>query len=214
MGRTLLLGLVLLCFTASLGFAVPLKPLSPLDTLETFNGRVDLVAKAHIVKILLTGADRAADRWFQVELSGRTAPLRSFSADPAQILFWRGNLVVIVPGERKALHFSVPGFAPGPKLARELDDLLDGYNTTRIETATAIISRSGPQLEPTGGDESPRVDLEKTVGPFYQSPGGGVGDGGCGTSCSQSCADGSSCSVTCGPNRCAHCSCPASCSCT
>ncbi|MDP9122553.1 MAG: hypothetical protein M3O15_14490 [Acidobacteriota bacterium] len=149
----------------------------------------------------------------------------ALQADNAEVLLWRGHLVVIAPRTGKALHFSIPGMEAEvrsaelpdradrripPPDAVELDGRLGGqFELTRVATATAIISRSGPRaLLP----DEPLALLR--ANDDVQDLGGGTGVGTCGASCSTSCRDGSSCSTSCGANLCAHCSCPASCTCS
>jgi hypothetical protein len=137
----------------------------------------------------------------------------------AQVFFWRGHLAVLAAQEGKALHFSIPGLdtPQGPATGRlapgaDFDALLARYELTKIETATAIVSGQGPRptLDREWGE--PRSGT-KELDPLTPPPEpGGVGS--CGVSCSISCADGSSCTATCGPKRCAACTCPASCACS
>jgi hypothetical protein len=174
--------------------------------------------------------DGIADRLYRVETYGPPAPL-ALRVRSAQVLFWKGHLVVIAPEKEQAIHFSLPAFegksylpasVPGPRgqRAADLDTLLGAlYDLTRIDTATAILSRAGQlglslaEVE-TGQDLEPGL-ISLGMGLIAQNPDPlPPGDGGCGGSCQISCRDGSSCSASCGPNRCASCSCPASCTCT
>jgi hypothetical protein len=214
--------LTVVCLAAAVIGAEPVKPFSPLDTVETLAGRVDVFSEDHRVTVLLTGEDGSGERLFEVEVIGRAALPQPFTTDSAQVLYWRGHLVVIAPGIGKALHFSIPGHERGkvPLLdaerpvrnSAELDQRLRSrYELTRIKTVAAIGSRSGPRALLHDDEELLRQSpLEKI---FYQDPNPPPGDGSCGSSCNTACRDGSTCSVTCGPNRCAKCSCPAACVC-
>jgi hypothetical protein len=189
-----------------------------LDTVKTLQGDVELHSVGQTVVVTLRG--ETGNHVFRVEtnlLTGLPAP---FHTAAGEVLFWRGNLVVVAPREAKAWHFSLRGAEVQanpegkPLPGAELDATLRAsYELTRIAEATAVISRSGPKAfeeqEPKGVKgvfEGTDID--------YQDTGGGGGLGTCGRTCSMSCGDGSSCSASCGPNRCASCSCPASCSCS
>lgn len=152
------------------------------------------------------------------------------AAESAQILTWEGNLVFLAPEEGKAFHFVIPSVdlqvrrdaaarrLPLEVSAEDIDALAARYDLTRIETATEILSWSGPaasQPEPAAGltrgflksDIDYSIYADPVV-PFNPS------QGSCGTSCATTCGDGSKCSVSCAPGECSHCSCPASCNCS
>ncbi len=225
MRPVLKVGLVL-CFAASAAVANPIEPIrvvSPLDTVERLSGRVEVQSQDGVVKVALHEKD-SAGHLFIVETEGIGQPL-SLRAASAEVFLWRGHLVVIASRQGKALHFSIPdvearpGAKPvdlpwvGPKSdTRDLDALLkERYELTRIDTATAIISRGGPQAFLIGQErESGPLDKQD---PLYVPPDPGSGNGSCGSSCTIACGDGSNCSVTCASNRCASCTCPPSCQC-
>jgi hypothetical protein len=226
MRPTLKVGLVL-CFAASVAVANPIEPIrvvSPLDTVERLTGRVEIHSDSRAVTVALHGNDSADGHLFIVETEGIEQPI-SLRAASAEVFFWRGHLVVIVSRQGKALHFSIPGIdaTSGAKPVdmpwvgtksdiRDLDAWLEErYELTRIDTATGIISRGGPQAflvdQEAGGGPLDKQD------PFYVPPDPGSGNGSCGVSCSITCGDQSTCSVTCASNRCASCTCPPSCTC-
>lgn len=209
---------ITLCLAASLASAEPIqiKTASPLDMLETLQGAVELSRTGQNVAITIRGLDPAADRLFKVEITSLTGVPSSFRTASAEVLYWGGHLVVVAPREGKALHFSIPGFDDLPRASQEprsipvasqLNTVLrEKYQLSEIDAA-AIISRGGPRaFQP---DEAVKKILGREAD--NQDPGSGVG--GCGTSCTINCADGSSCSANCSTRRCASCSCPASCVC-
>jgi len=183
-----------------------------------------------VVVALDEQGDGVADWLYRVETYGRPAPL-ALRVRSAQVLFWKGHLVVVAPEIEQAIHFSLPAFEgksyplsnvqrPRGQRAADLDALLAGlYDLTRIDTATAILSRAGRL-----GISLEQIETSQDLEPGLTALGMGLtaqnptpappGDGSCGSSCSISCQDGSSCDLSCGPNRCAHCTCPLSCSCT
>lgn len=210
------------CFTlflaASLASAEPIqvKTASPLDTLETLQGAVELSRTGQNVAISIRGLDPAADRLFKVEITSLTGAPASFRTASGEVLYWGGHLVVVAPREGKALHFSIPGFDELPRASKEprsipvashLNAVLrEKYQLAEIDAA-AIISRGGPRAF------QPEEAMKKILGQEADNQDPGSGVGGCGTSCNINCADGSSCSANCGTRRCASCTCPASCSC-
>ena len=210
MTRALVGCAVLVMLAGSAGFAAePVKgpPLSPLSVVQTFRGDVEMRTSGQTVVVTLRDAD--GDHLFRVETSLLTGlpQIRSTGAD---ILFWQGHLVVKAPNDGKAWHFSVPGLDRSRRPGKELDAQLRAtYELTRIDTASAIISRSGPGAlsEPLLRGVFANMDTE------YQDPGSGGGVGSCGLTCTITCGDGSSCSASCVANRCASCSCPATCTC-
>ncbi|HVF58371.1 MAG TPA: hypothetical protein VNJ70_00945 [Thermoanaerobaculia bacterium] len=204
---------------ASAAAAEPVQPASPLDRVQSFRGTVEVSTEADTVLVVLTEAG-GGTHLFRVETTGHPALPVAFRAEAAEVLLWRGHLVVIARRARQALHLSIPGALP-PRRGVQLEQtphprdveasLRASYDLTRIDTATAIISRSGPLALVPGSGGRNRI-FEQEID--YDDPGGGGGPGGCGTACSISCGDGSSCSATCQPPRCARCSCPASCTCS
>jgi hypothetical protein len=187
--------------------------MSPLSFVQTLHGDVEMRSSGQTVVVTVRAED--GDHLFKVE-TDLLAGLPQLSATAAEVLFWRGHLVVTTLREGKAWHFSVPGMdalrnpEDPPLPGRALDARLRAsYELTRIDTAAAITSRSGPGTFEGLRGVFDRVDTE------YQDPtsGGTGGVGSCGASCTTTCGDGSSCSATCVPNRCASCSCPATCTC-
>jgi hypothetical protein len=204
---------------ASAGLAQPARPLAPLETVEILRGWVDVQTTGETVSVQVGRPDGTIDRVFKVEVADAGLPV-FLKSDSAQVFFWRGHLAVLTAQEGRALHFSIPGFAasPGPATGRpvpgaDLDALLARYELTKIATATAILSGQGPRALVDRGWGEPR-SRSKVIDPYTPPPETGGGVGSCGVSCSISCADGSSCSATCGSKRCAACACPASCTCS
>lgn len=211
---------ITLCFATSLAFAEPInvKTASPLDTLETLQGAVELSRTRQNLTVSVRGLDPAADRLFNIETTSLTGIPASFRTASAEVLYWGGHLIVVAPREGKALHFSIPGFDELPRatkeprstpIASQLNTVLrEKYQLIQIDAA-AIISRGGPRAFQPEQEETVKKILGREAD--NQDPGSGVGS--CGTSCNINCADGSSCSANCSTRRCASCSCPASCLC-
>lgn len=212
------------CFFASAAFAAPkppTKPISPLDTVETLQGRLNVRSDGRVFAVTIEKPDGGGFRRFDVELESGTGTALDFQADAGEIHYWRGHLVVVAPQERKAFHFSMKDLVRPARMmdaplasasdAAELDAMLRSkYELTRSDRAVAISSLGGPRALEAGGELRSRIapaDID------YQDPGGGGGLGTCGASCSITCGDGSNCSTSCTGTRCASCSCPASCSC-
>jgi hypothetical protein len=220
--KTLLAFFPVFCFgIAAQALAEPVRLVSPLDSVETLQGHVDLRSLGKITLLTLSRPDGTVDRFFRVETSGQKELPGAFAADGAQILYWRGHLAVIAPREGKAIHFSIDGIehvaAPVQRPVAVLPEpaafdrsLRTRYELLRIEDATAIVSMGGPRAHRAAAEAMRSLSAEDD----YQDPGSGVGVGSCGRSCSILCGDGSSCTTSCGSNRCASCSCPASCSCS
>jgi hypothetical protein len=222
--RRISLTILVLCLVASAAVAGPARnELLEAGVLQTFSGRIDVVNQGQGMEMKL--ATDSGDRWFRVETRSLTPLPRSFSAGSAEVYYWQGHLLVMVPQEKRALFFSLRDFRParpapwikenlGPvRDAGALDALLSGYEVTRVSSAVMIASSQGPRaLEAIsiGGSGEDHNFRDKV---FYQDPGGGGGSANCSTNCSTHCGDGSSCSVTCVSPRCASCDCPASCSC-
>jgi hypothetical protein len=213
------------CLSAGVAMAAPLVSASPLDAPERLTGHVDLRTEGPFVLISVGRVAGIVDRVFKVETAGSLDLPISFATDSSQLLFWKGHLAVIAPRERKAFLFLISEMEPtealpGDDSARthlplmsRLETQLRGYELTRISDVTALVSRSVPEGLREGGEGR---WLNLFDHDDYQDPGsGGTGGvGSCGVSCSTTCGDGSNCSATCGSNRCAHCSCPASCTCS
>jgi hypothetical protein len=202
--------------------AAPKLPMVPLQTIEALSGAVHVHGDVRTFVVTLTPADGSGLRQFEIETAADPTRAIDWSAKSADVYYWMGHLVVAAPQERKALHVSVKGVerllrprTDGPQLdsasaLAELDALLSaGNDLTRVETATSIVSKNEKALKVPEGikHQAGRMDTD------YQDYGSG-GLGTCGSSCSTSCGDGSSCSATCSSPRCAHCSCPASCTCS
>lgn len=196
---------------------------------------VRTVSGAAIVALDENG-DGYLDRMFTIQDSSLELAPVGLSATRAHILSWPGHLVVIAPGPGKALHFSLTTEAklalPGNDVGSwavpdpaELDTiLLAHYELGRFDTATSIGSRWGRMervsLDQIAGWSEERLrDLvpasQPSIIPQNPTPDPG-GLGTCGTSCTQTCGDGSHCSISCPAPRCATCGCPngADCHCT
>ena len=207
-----LLILVLVIGLAASAAAEPIRLMSPLEKLENVQGSAVVRKTGHSLVVILPGQD-GGDRWFRVETSkdGASQLPSGFRSDDAQVHYWMGHLVLIANGS--AWHFSVPGLdkflskaAETPDSA-ELASLVSGYQVKEVQVS-AIYSASGPRarhLNDGLGSIFENIDDQQDIG---------NGLGSCGSTCSITCGDGSSCSATCGSNRCARCSCPASCSCS
>ncbi|HYX25754.1 MAG TPA: hypothetical protein VFC23_16495 [Thermoanaerobaculia bacterium] len=216
--KRIVIAVLALGLASAVAFAKPTRSGVEPGVLETLTGHMDVVNHGQTVVVKLAGD--AGDRWFRIETSNLNPLPSSFSASSAEILYWQGHLLLLAPRDRKAVLFSMPGFIPGRVLASEaenlgparsasdLDAFLAGYEVTRIDTATEITSAQGPRARLVIEKRTPETKA------FTQPPNPGGGPGGCGTSCTIACADGSSCSTNCASPRCATCSCPASCTCS
>ncbi|HEX3554633.1 MAG TPA: hypothetical protein VIA62_15530 [Thermoanaerobaculia bacterium] len=209
--------LLAFCLASSGAIAKPARSNPQPGALETLTGPMDVDVKGQRVVVKMSAA--AGERWFRVATSGPAPLPSSFSADSAEAFYWQGHLLLLVPRDRKAIQFSMPGFMPARvpapaegsgevRSVSDLDTLLVGYEVTRIDTATEIISAQGPRALLVIEERKPSPK-QFTPPP---NPGGGLGT--CGSSCSITCGDGSTCSATCTSPRCASCNCPASCSCS
>jgi len=198
-------------------------PVSPLDSIETLTGALRVHGDGRTFVVTINQLNGSGRRQFEIETEDRPGRTIDFSAESAEIHFWMGHLVVVAPKERKALHFSADGIdklmrpgTDGPQLdsisaLEELDSLLRAnYDLTRIETVSSIVSKNEQALKLPPGIKQ---EIGRSVDIDNQDTGGG-GLGGCGASCNVTCGDGSICSASCIAPRCAHCSCPASCSCS
>jgi hypothetical protein len=237
-GDLLVVALIIVAVSSGAASAAPLSPLPPKIALppEALSGHLDMYMKDQAIVVdLRASTDGAVDRQFRVEVSESAGLLpSSFHSDAARIAFWTGHLVVIADRERQIYHFSVAGFDP-PNLSRDRHELparaqeagslvASGYKMTRITGALGLISNTPAEARslnvPPGavpgasfltdccatGDDSCCLDYQD-----YNSGGGGSS---CAGWCTISCRDNSTCSVTCSSPSCAHCSCPASCSCS
>ena len=209
----------LLALALAVSFAVPawagLDPvMSPLDRLETLEGSIVVRRTGQALVMTLSGQETHG-RWFRVDAARGASLPAGFRADSARVLYWMGHLVLMAEG--KAWHFSIPGrdpivsaagLAPQVPDDAELEALLRGHQVIQVK-ASAIYSAGGPRASRLN------EGLRNIFGheDDQQDPGTGT-IGSCGTSCSITCGGGSHCSVTCGAPRCAHCACPASCSCS
>jgi len=206
-----ILGLFLLVGLAPSAWAEPVKLLSPLETLDSLHGPAVVRKTGQTLVVTLPSQD-GNDNWFRIEAAQGTALPAGFRADSAQVHFWMGHLVLLADG--KAWHFSVPGLDRFISQEGQVPDssemagLTRGYDLKEVEVS-AIYSADGPQARRL--NEGLRNIFATDID--YDDPGSG-GIGSCGKTCSISCGDGSTCTASCGPNRCAHCSCPASCSCS
>jgi hypothetical protein len=215
----LVLALCLLASAASAASKTPTEHVSPLDTIQTLQGSLTVRSDGRVFAITIEKPEGGGFRRFDVELESGKGPAFDFRAEAGEIHYWRGHLVVVAPRERKAFHFSMKDLVRPARMmdaplasasdAAELDSMLRSkYELTRSE-AVAISSLGGPRALEAGGELRSRIAPEID----YQDPGGGGGLGTCGSSCTITCGDGSSCSTSCLGTRCASCTCPASCSC-
>lgn len=196
---------------------MPQPATSPLDTLEVLRGPVE--AQTEGAWVTLTFGDEKAEKFkiFRVELDRSSLPV-SFDIDAGEVYYWGGHLIVLAPAKGQGWHFSVPGSdesakrRPGVRPSMDaMKALLTRYDLTEVPAA-GLASYSGPKaLQP----ERPSALGSTALGfePENQDP-GGTGVGTCGDGCSISCRDGSTCTISCGPNRCATCTCPLSCVCS
>ncbi|HEX5716470.1 MAG TPA: hypothetical protein VF179_09940 [Thermoanaerobaculia bacterium] len=206
------LALVLALGLATSALAEPVQLTSPLENLVTVQGSAVVRKTGQTLLVTLPSQD-GYGRWFRIEASqGGTSLPGSFRADSAEVLYWMGHLVLMAEGS--AWHFAVPGLdklisheAQVPDGA-ELAQLTRGYDLKEIEVS-AIYSANGPRANRLN-EGLRRIFANEDD---HQDPGSG-GIGTCGKTCTISCGDGSSCSASCGGTRCAHCTCPASCSCS
>ena len=211
----------LLCSVAAAAEPARMVPSldDPLESLETLAGSVDVQSEGERVFVTLRAQDPAGERLFIVETEGPSGlSASSYSYGDAEVLFWKGHLVVIAARDGQALHFSIPGVdarsTPAQDRARRTPDpakldahLREGYELTRIDRVTALISRGGPRaFDPIDRGELKVAPREEPKEP--------TGVGSCGKSCTITCGDNSSCSVSCGETRCASCTCPALCKCS
>jgi hypothetical protein len=204
-------------------FAAPPIPgppvVSPLDTVETLTGSVQVRGDGRTFTVTVARPGGGVLRKFELEADQPAGPAVQLDAKAAEVHFWNRHLVVVAPGERKALHFSMLGpersIRPnlgGPQIdsasaLAELDTLLrTTYDLTRIESVTSIISKNAQALKVQAG-----IGQQTGAEVDNQDYGGGLGT--CGSSCTITCGDNSGCSANCTPPRCSSCSCPASCSC-
>lgn len=196
----------------------PTLPVSPLDTVETIRGTVEVKAEGRAAVVTVEKPDGSGLRRFDVDLQEPSSFLEIGSA-PGEIRSWRGHLVVVSPTSGEALHFALadivrPARIPVAPLSTasevaDLDRVLGSrYQLTKV-AALGITSLSGPRALEAGSEIR---SLLAPVNYDYQDPGPG-GIGSCGASCNITCGDGSTCQATCSGTRCASCSCPASCSC-
>jgi hypothetical protein len=205
------LALVLALGLAASALAEPIQLMSPLENLETVQGSA-VVRKAGQALLVTLSSQDGYGRWFRIEASQGSSLPGSFRADSAEVLYWMGHLVLIAEG--RAWHFAVPGLdklisqeAQVPDGA-QLAQLTRGHDLKEIKVS-AIYSANGPRANRLN-EGLRRIFANEDDN---QDPGSG-GLGTCGKSCTISCGDGSSCSASCGGVRCAHCTCPASCSCS
>lgn len=203
-------------FLAGMAWPAFAAPTSPLDFLTVLDGPAEVQTRGNWLFVTSGGKDSGQDRIFRVETVDLSAPV-SFQASSSKILYWDGHLIVLDPKQDRAWHFWIPGAderskgMPGARPEADgLKALLADHEVTRV-AAYEISSHSWRKGRPTppGGVVSAPLLYQ----PEHQDP-GGAGVGTCGTKCSTECGDGSKCETSCGPNRCATCTCPASCSCS
>lgn len=210
-----LLGLFL--FLAGVAGPASAAPTSPLDFLEVLNGPAEVQTRGNWLFVTFGAKDSGRDRIFRVEAADLSTPI-SFQTSSSRILYWDGHLILLDQKQNRAWHFWIPGVdernkaLPGARPEAEgLKALLADYEVIRV-VAYEISSHSWLKgLRPTRPDGLLNTPL--MYQPDNQDP-GGAGVGTCGTKCSITCGDNSQCETSCGSNRCATCTCPASCSCS
>lgn len=206
----LLVGLVLAGIAAPVS-AAPARPAALLDFVEVLQGPVKVETRETWVVINFKEQDSERARTFRIDGADLDGPV-ALQASSSRILYWSGHLILLDQNAARAWHFWIPGMEennkkrPGVRPETEgLKALLADYEVTRI-VANEISSHSwkAPGISRLGAP----VSAPFKDGPENQDPGGT-----CGTQCSITCGDGSFCDATCAPNRCASCTCPASCTC-
>lgn len=202
----------------------------PPQHLQSASGRVEMQTAGRVVTLVVLGEQGEIHQRLRVKTATATDLPRLVTAESAQVLTWEGNLIFLAPEEGKAFHFIIPSVdlpvrrnaaarrVPLKVSAEDLDALAARYDFTRIETATEILSWSGPvasRPEPNAGLTRGFLGSEIDY-PVYTDPEApfNPSQGSCGRSCQTTCGDGSQCSVSCAAGKCSHCSCPASCSCS
>lgn len=212
-------GLALL-FCATAAFAASPRLPDP-NAVRTYSGAVNVHTEGTSVIVALSrDAEGSVETIFHVDSRDAARLGLSLQAKAAQVVTWTGHLLVLVPDQGQALHFSIPGFeskvrlslVDGKDLTRIDPAALDArleqtYRLTTLDSASEIGSRTG-QLPIMRVDDQAaqahwlaqsRPPLRHQAGAMntepYQ-PDTGSGSGG-GSSCSQSCPNGASCSITC-----------------
>lgn len=201
----------------------------PLQTPETWQGRIEMEQQEGQVALALFDDRGGIVRRFSVEAALPEGFPASFEAQAAEVLAWEGNLVIVASEEGQAFHFAIPAIdqqirrsarTRGLKLEidpEELDrELAAQHRLIRVDTARVILSKGGPAAELPFGPVPGMRGIAKSsdIGISIDTPPADPpGVGSCMRSCTADCGDGSSCSITCGPNRCGYCTCPLSCGC-
>lgn len=225
-----LLTLTLLVSTALPVVAQAVRAAAP----ESLPGAIAMGTAGQTVVIAVADEPGGEIRHLVVIEAADTLPQLTFSSAQAHLQAWPGQVVVTAPVEGRAFHFSLetaPVFVPFGSAEhivaspdpRAVDTFLQsGYNLTSISGVASILVQSG-RLDGMKWEQILSGELARRLGgrlrplgleeiePFQQGPGGGSAS--CGTSCSQGCGDGSACSITCAPPRCAKCTCPLDCAC-
>lgn len=161
-----------LCLSASAVFASPVKPVSPLDSVETLRGSVRVLSDGRKFVVTFERPDGGDFQRFDVEVEGPVGEALDFRIDSGEIHSWIGHLIVVAPKERKALHFSMLGPERLPKAAdapfasasdlAELDALLSSqYELSRIDTAVVMSSLRGPRAVEAGGELRSRIEPQE-----------------------------------------------------
>ncbi|HEX2223512.1 MAG TPA: hypothetical protein VHN15_04830 [Thermoanaerobaculia bacterium] len=193
-------------------------PTSPLDFLETLDGPAKAHTQGTWVYVTFGEPSAQRERVFRIDAADLKGPL-TFQTAASKVLYWDGHLILLDQQSTKAWHFWIPGadernkgVAGARPEAEGLKALLADYEVTRVE-ADEISSHSWPKGLRPGRPDSPAHAPQILYEPENPDP-GGSGVGSCGTKCSITCGDGSSCQTSCSGRRCATCACPASCSCS
>lgn len=223
---SLLLGLTSLTLTAAQS-APTFGP--PLQTPRSWQGQVEMELREGQVVLAVLDDQGKVVRRFSVEAELPEGFPSYFEAKGAEILSWEGNLVVVASQEGQAFHFAIPAIdrqiersAKVRGLTLEIDpeeldrELVAQYRLTRVDGTRAILAKGGPAAELPFGPVPGMREMAKSsdIGISIDTPPADPpGVGACMKSCTADCGDGSSCSITCGPNRCGYCTCPLSCGC-
>lgn len=237
-------GVVALALSLASGLGAGLAAESIEEALgnrEAFAGTGRIVIRtvgSDVVVALDDGGDGLVDRLFMVATSGNDNVTSETKL--ARVAFWQGRLLIIDSARRKALLFAAPdvksaaprGFGrPGQFLNVEnlKESLRSDYEVSHVEDVQWIASRwgrlNGLRLDEIQDASELRLgDHLRAVGATFTQVSEKLsaqnptkpddGSGGCGVSCTQSCGDGSQCSIACNPPRCATCSCVSGASCT
>jgi hypothetical protein len=128
---------------------------------------------------------------------------------PVEVRYWRFGIVAHFPLDDRVLLLTLAGRPSELESANALRTLGDSP-VTRFDQGTLLRVRTGDLgllRDVAGAGRHALI--------FYQlPPGGGGGSGNCVTSCSTTCGDGSSCTISVNPPACASCTCNGGAQCT